>query len=63
MNTPADPHRPLLRPEDLWDQTLRTTRHALTTGALQPIATDTRVIEDAGVPFQVRVLGRVHLKD
>lgn len=63
MTTPADPHRPLLRPEDLWAQTLRTTRHALSTGALQPIATDSRVIEDAGVPFQVRVLGRVHLKD
>jgi ATP adenylyltransferase len=53
----------MLRPEELWAQTLRTTRHALATGALQPIATDSRVLEDAGVPFQVRVLGRVHLKD
>jgi ATP adenylyltransferase len=63
MNTPVAPQRPLLRPEDLWSQTVRTTRHGLSTGALQPIATECRVIEQHGVPFQVRVLGRAHLKE
>ena len=63
MNTPIAPQRPLLRPEDLWSQTVRTTRHGLSTGALQPIATECRVIEQHGVPFQVRVLGRAHLKE
>jgi ATP adenylyltransferase len=42
---------------------VRTTRHALGTGALQPIATDCWTVEQRGVPFQVRVLGRAHLKE
>jgi len=63
MNTPIAPQRPLLRPEDLWSQTVRTTRHGLSTGALQPIATECRGLEQHGVPFQVRVLGRAHLKE
>jgi ATP adenylyltransferase len=63
MNTPIAPQRLLLRPEDLWSQTVRTTRHGLSTGALQPIATECRLIEQDGVPFQVRVLGRAHLKE
>lgn len=63
MNTPIAPQRPLLRPEDLWSQTVRTTRHGLSTGALQPIATECRLMERHGVPFQVRVLGRAHLKE
>lgn len=52
-----------MTPDELWPQTVRTTRHALATGALQPIATDSHVLEDEGVPFQVRILGRAHLKD
>jgi ATP adenylyltransferase len=40
-----------------------TTRSALASGALQPIATDFRQVEQQGVAFQVRVLGRVHLKE
>jgi ATP adenylyltransferase len=63
MNTPTAPQRIQLRPEDLWSQTVRTTLHGLSTGALQPIATECRVLEHHGVPFQVRVLGRVHLKE
>jgi sulfate adenylyltransferase (ADP) / ATP adenylyltransferase len=63
MNTPTAPQRPLLRPEDLWSQTVRTTQHGLATGALQPIATECQVLEHHGVPFQVRVLGKVHLKE
>ncbi|MGZ3458727.1 MAG: ATP adenylyltransferase family protein, partial [Archangium sp.] len=63
MNTPPAPHRPPLRPEDLWPCMVSTTRHALATGALQPIATECRTVEERGVLFQVRVLGRAHLKD
>lgn len=63
MSTPSESPRPRLRPDTLWTETIRATRHALATGALQPIATDCRVLEDGGVPFQVRVLGRAHLKD
>ena len=54
---------PPLRPEDLWSRTLDTTRHGLATGALQPISTESRLLEDQGVAFQVRTLGRAHLKD
>ncbi len=59
---PASPPS-LLRPEDLWSRTLETTRHGLATGALQPIATDCQAMEQQGIAFQVRVLGRAHLKD
>ncbi|HEX8825450.1 MAG TPA: ATP adenylyltransferase [Archangium sp.] len=54
---------PLLRPEHLWSQTVRTTHHGLSTGALQPITTECRLIEQHGVSFQVRVLGRAQLKE
>ncbi|WNG38884.1 ATP adenylyltransferase [Archangium violaceum] len=63
MSTTPAPHRPLLRPEDLWPRMVSTTRNALATGALQPIATDCRTLEHQGIPFQVRLLGRAHLKD
>ncbi|PTL75259.1 ATP adenylyltransferase [Vitiosangium sp. GDMCC 1.1324] len=63
MSTPPAPHRPLPQPEDLWPRTLETTRNALATGALQPIATECQTLEEREVPFQVRVLGRAHLKD
>ncbi|MFY0565400.1 ATP adenylyltransferase family protein [Archangium lansingense] len=63
MSTPSLPHEPSLRPEDLWPRIIATARHALATGALQPIATDCQTLEQRGVPFQVRVLGRAHLKD
>ena len=53
----------LVRPEELWERTVATTRQALASGALQPIATDFRHVEQHGVSFQVRVLGRVHLKE
>ncbi|HEX5754242.1 MAG TPA: ATP adenylyltransferase [Archangium sp.] len=63
MSTPSLPHEPSLRPEDLWPRIVSTTRHALATGALQPIATECQTLEERGIPFQVRVLGRAHLKD
>ena len=63
MNTSrALPFTPL-RPEDLWSRTLETTRHGLACGALQPIATECQTFEQQGIPFQVRLLGRAHLKD
>jgi ATP adenylyltransferase len=52
-----------LRPDTLWPQTLETTRAARASGALNPITTECHVIAHEGVPFQVRVLGRIHLKD
>jgi sulfate adenylyltransferase (ADP) / ATP adenylyltransferase len=63
MSSPTAPRPPLMRPEDLWPQTVHTTRQALATGALQPISTDCWTLEQHGIPFQVRVLGRAHLKD
>ena len=63
MSAPSDLHRPLSRPEELWPRTLDTTRHGLATGALQPITTDCHLVEQDGVPFQVRVLGRVKRKE
>src|SRR6218665_1242994 len=62
MNTRTAP-LPSLRPAELWSRTLETTRHGLATGALQPIATECHTLEHQGVSFQVRVLGRAHLKD
>ncbi len=53
----------LLKPQELWERTVATTRSALASGALQPIATDCREVEQQGVAFQVRMLGRVHLKE
>jgi sulfate adenylyltransferase (ADP) / ATP adenylyltransferase len=54
---------PPLTSDVLWARTLEVTRHALESGALQPIATEARTVVDAGVTFQVRVLGRVALKE
>ena len=47
----------------LWSRTLAVTRHALETGALQPIATEARTVPVVGTAFQVRVLGKVALKE
>ncbi|RKG70383.1 ATP adenylyltransferase, partial [Corallococcus exercitus] len=52
-----------LPPTALWHRTLAVTRHALETGALQPIATEARTLPIANTAFQVRVLGRVALKE
>jgi len=41
----------------LWPALLACTRHALGCGALFPIATEHAVVEEAGVAFQVHVLG------
>ncbi|MGE6761233.1 ATP adenylyltransferase family protein [Corallococcus interemptor] len=52
-----------LLPAALWPRTLDVTRRALETGALQPIATDARTLPIANTTFQVRVLGKVALKE
>jgi sulfate adenylyltransferase (ADP) / ATP adenylyltransferase len=58
-----DPSRPFLAPDRLWDEAVRATERALASGVLQPIATDCQRVEQAGVAFQVRVLGRLHLEE
>jgi sulfate adenylyltransferase (ADP) / ATP adenylyltransferase len=63
MNTPPTTPPPPLRSEELWPRILSTTRQGLATSALQPIATECHTVEHQGVPFQVRVLGRVQLKE
>jgi sulfate adenylyltransferase (ADP) / ATP adenylyltransferase len=43
-------------PGTLWRMTVERTRSALSHGALQPIATENRTIEDHGVRFEIRVV-------
>lgn len=43
-------------PGTLWQRITRTTGHALSTGALVPISTSERFIEESGIRFAVRVL-------
>jgi len=49
-------------PGTLWQNIIRTTEHALKTGALVPISTHERFIEDSGVRFVVRVLDGLRRK-
>ncbi|MEM9118664.1 MAG: phosphorylase [Cyanobacteria bacterium P01_F01_bin.56] len=43
-------------PDALWPLVQRTTHEALASGALQSITTHTRILEDAGIPFRVRLV-------
>lgn len=52
-----------LDPVQIWPRTLQATRRALASGALQPIATSLEHHTDAGVDFQIRVLGHIEQKD
>ncbi len=52
----------LLRPQSLWQDLLRTTEHALATGALLPVPTNEGIIEDSGVCFFIRVLAGLRRK-
>ena len=52
-----------LRPETLLPRTQLVFRSALASGALKPIATDCHLVEDGGMPFQVRLLGLAHRKE
>lgn len=61
---PERTHR--LKPGTLWPTLVERARRARQVGALQPIATVTRVITDQGVRFQVRTvssLSRKHAQD
>lgn len=49
-------------PGTLWKNIIRTTERALKTGALVPISTNERFIEDSGVRFVVRVLDGLRRK-
>ena len=50
-------------PDALWPLIQQTTRQALANGALQSIATQTRIIEDAGIPFVVRLVDSLARKE
>ncbi len=50
---------PLLTPNTLWSRTLAATQHGLACGALQPIATDSELVVDAGIPFVVRIAANI----
>ncbi|SAL79516.1 ATP adenylyltransferase [Caballeronia terrestris] len=52
-----------MTPSTLWPAIRRQTQHALACGALRPIATIGKTIEDAGVPFLVRQVSSVGRKD
>lgn len=52
-----------LQPGTLWNAVLEQTRHALGSCALQPIETNTRIIEQQGIPFSVRVATNLRRKD
>lgn len=53
----------LLEPGTLWPRVEACTASALRSGALQPIATETVLVEEAGVCFLVHVLARLERKE
>lgn len=53
----------LLKPNTLPNLVQSQTQHALLCGALQPILTDYEIIEDAGIPFLVRIVTNLARKD
>lgn len=53
----------LLAPGTLWPALERATRHAMACGAMQPIATEQGVIDDAGVRFLVRRVSSLARKE
>ncbi len=63
MSTRSEQAWPQLHPDTLWRQALAANARAHATGDLEPIATELHGVEEGGVPYQVRVLGRVQRKD
>ncbi len=51
-----------LAPGSLWEAVTRTTRSALSAGALEPLTTTTSYVEDGGIRFLVRVLSSLERK-
>ena len=47
----------------LWSRLKQQSAHGLQTGALQPIATNSKEIEDGGVRFLVRILANISRKE
>ncbi len=59
----ASSHLPLLEPGTLWPKAVAQTECALACGALQPIPTESVLIEQAGIPFLVRILANIARKE
>lgn len=53
----------LLKPGTLWDQVTRRTERAIERGAIHPIPTEYKFVEDGGVRFFVRILSSLALKE
>jgi ATP adenylyltransferase len=49
--------------DTLWNKVIAQTQHALQCGALQPILTEYEIIEDAEIPFLVRIVANLARKD
>lgn len=49
-------------PGALWPRVLERADHALAAGAIEPIATESTVLEDGGIPFLVRVVSSLQRK-
>jgi ATP adenylyltransferase len=56
-------HQQPWQPGKLWSRLKAQTQYALQTGALQSIETDYQFIEQAGIPFLVRILNNLTRKD
>ncbi|MBL8541577.1 MAG: phosphorylase, partial [Betaproteobacteria bacterium] len=52
-----------IEPGTLWNAVRARTRHALGCGALRPIEIETRVVQQEGIPFLVRVATNLRRKD
>lgn len=53
----------MLEPGTLWDRTTAAFERALTSGALQPISTESVLVPDGGVDFVVRIISGLERKD
>lgn len=53
----------LLEHDTLWNKVIEQTQHALESGALQPILTESEIIEDASILFLVRIVANLARKD
>jgi ATP adenylyltransferase len=49
-------------PGSLWSRIISSTEHALKTGALMPISTETSWIMDSGIEFQIRIVSSLRHK-
>uniref|UniRef100_B8HXI7 Ap4A phosphorylase II n=1 Tax=Cyanothece sp. (strain PCC 7425 / ATCC 29141) TaxID=395961 RepID=B8HXI7_CYAP4 len=54
---------PILQPGTLWDRVIHQTQAALQSGALQPIATQSEVLQQGEIKFLVRILAHFERKE